>query len=82
MYFCIPISGLAKLVFLTYDNLNDLLKPQRDRSFENEIDEFKAAREETKYKVSDNGHAVEGDDNVEDFDVTTGQDNGTFQVEQ
>lgn len=65
-------SGLAKLIFTTYDNLNDLLKPQRDSPTENEINVDKGAT--TKYKVSDNGHSVEHRELVE---VTTDKDAGT-----
>ncbi len=54
-FMCILFLGLAKFIFLTYDNLNDFLKPQGD-SAENEVlQEYKAAPAESVY-VADNGH--------------------------
>ena len=52
--------------------MNELLKPQTDRSFENEV---KGAAEETTYKVSDNGHAADSKEDVDHGEVTPGQDN-------
>ena len=72
------LVGFAKLIFLTYDNINELLKPQRDRSSENDILEFKGAGEETKYEISDNGHTVDSKEHVETAEVTPSQEKGTL----
>ena len=61
--------------------MNELLKPQRDRSFENEVDEAKGAAEETTYKVSDNGHAADSKEDVDHGEVTPGQDNKGEQID-
>ena len=61
--------------------MNELLKPQRDRSFENEVNEVKGAAEETTYKVSDNGHAVDSKEDVDRGEVTPVQDNKGKQID-
>ncbi len=66
-------AGLAKLIFTTYDNLNDLLTPQRDAPSYNNVAK---QGDDTKYKVSDNGHEVDSKENVDELEVTTGEDPG------
>ena len=61
--------------------MNELLKPQRDRSFENEVHEAKGAVEETTYKVSDNGHAVDSKEDVDHSEVTPGQNKNGEQID-